>query len=715
VRHRTALLLLSCLLATLPFLALAGQMPAENLPTGFGAARWEWQKEFEAKLQQRVEAANCANHLRFLTAEPHVAGTPGNFRVSQYILDRFREYGLEAEFAEYEVLLAYPEEIRVEIISPERLVLATPEPVDPRDPHTDLRGDPLVTPPWNAYAANADLRASVIYGNYGRPEDFASLEKMGICVKGKILLLRYFQGYRGGKSYEAEQRGVAGILVYSDPMEDGYFQGDAWPAGPWGPMGHFQRGANVYDFLVPGDPLTPGWASTPGARRLAEAESEILPKIPMIPLSATDAQEILKRLGGPAVPKGWQGALPLTYHVGDDRLVVHLVNRQRRVRTKIRNVIGRIVGTDEPARTVLLGNHHDAWVYGAVDPASGTATMLELARVLGELTREGYRPRRSIVFASWDAEEYTLTGSTEWGEEHADFLRQNGVACLNVDSAASGANLSVGASPLLRRVIVEATQAVEDPQTGKPLYERWGKAPAEGNVRSYISQAAPPAGPTIGRLGSGSDYTVFFNHLGIPSLDMTFDGPYGVYHSVYDNFYWMAQFGDPEFRFHATMARLWGVLALRLANADLLPFDVAAYADAIATYVEELKPEAEPHFFAEYLIPIQQEAQRLRREASSAEPRWQRWLAAPERHSAALARANQALLQVERYFTHPDGLPGRPWFKHLLYAPQPSYRALTLPGIREALAQNDSERAGVQARRIVQAIEKLRQLLQQAR
>lgn len=309
--------------------------------------------------------------------------------------------------------------------------------------------------------------------------------------------------------------------------------------------------------------------------------------------------------------------------------------------------------------------------------------MLELARVLGELAREGYRPRRTIVFASWDAEEYTLTGSTEWGEEHADFLRQNGVACLNVDSAASGANFSVSASPLLRHLIIEAAQAVEAPQTGKPVYEHWVKSSAEANVRSYISGITLAAGPSIGRLGSGSDYTVFFNHLGIPALDMTFDGPYGVYHSVYDNFYWMEYFGDPGFRSHATIARLWGVVALRLANADLLPFDVAAYADAIGTYVEELKSKTEPQFFADHLAPIQKEAQRLSREASSAESGWQRWLAEPQAHAAALARANQILLQIERHLTHPDGIPGRPWFKHLLYAPQPSYHALTLPGIRE--------------------------------
>ena len=686
--------------------------PSQARPTGFSAATWSWEQEFEAKLNAEVRADSCRDHLRFLTDQPHVAGTPGNFRVSQYIFDRFREYGLETDFFEYEVLLAYPEEIRVEIVAPERVALARPEPVDSRDSHTDVSADPVTHLPWSAYAADADLEAAVVYANYGRPEDFAELAELGVEVKGKIVLVRYFQGYRGGKSFEAEKRGVAGILVYSDPMEDGYFQGDVWPDGPWGPLGHFQRGANVYDFLIPGDPLTPGWASTPEARRIAPEESQILPKIPMVPLSARDGEEILRRLRGPAVPKGWQGALPLTYHLGDDSLRVHLLNKQRWVPTKIRNVIGRIRGREFPDEVVLLSNHHDAWVYGAVDPASGSASMLELARVLGRLAQEGYRPRRTLVFGNWDAEEYTLTGSTEWGEQFAEEMGQNAVACLNVDASTSGPDFSIGASPLLRRLIIEATQAVEDPQTGQPVYERWAEAGAEASVRSYVTAGGAAVGPTIGRLGSGSDYTVFFNHLGIPSLDMIFDGPYGVYHSVYDNFYWMEHFGDPGFRFHAAMARLWGMMALRLANADLLPFDPVAYAEALDAYVEELRAETTPEFFARHLAPIQAEARELGKSARRAESRWQDWLGRPEAHRDSLARANRSLRNFERDFTHPEGIPDRPWFKHLVYAPLPSYNALTLPAVVERLRQRDEEGAAEQSRRLKEAIEKARERLE---
>jgi N-acetylated-alpha-linked acidic dipeptidase len=681
-------------------------------PTGFSAETWDWEQEFEVKLKAAVAGDSCRDHLRFLTDQPHVAGTPGNFRVSQYIFDRFREYGLETEFFEYEVLLAYPEAIRVEIVAPERVELARPEPVDPRDPHTDVSADPVAHLPWNAYAANADLEAPVVYANYGRPEDFSKLAEMGVEVRDKIVLLRYFQGYRGGKSFEAERRGVAGVLVYSDPMEDGYFQGDVWPDGAWGPLGHFQRGANVYDFLIPGDPLTPGWASTPGARRISPEESRILPRIPMVPLSARDAEEILRRLRGPAVPKGWQGAIPLTYHLGDGRLRIHLLNKQRRVRTKIRNVIGKIRGRDFPDEVVLLSNHHDAWVYGAVDPASGTASMLELARVLGRLAQEGYRPRRTLVFGNWDAEEYTLTGSTEWGEQFAEELRRSAIACLNVDASTSGPDFSIGASPLLRRLVIEATQAVEDPETGQAIYERWAQAGAEASVRSYVTADTAPVGPTIGRLGSGSDYTVFFNHLGIPSLDMIFDGPYGVYHSVYDSFYWMEHFGDPGFRFHATMARLWGVMALRLANADLLPFDPAAYAEAIDTYVEELRSETTPEFFARHLAPVQAEARKLGKAAQRAESRWQEWLARPEANRDSLAQANRSLREFERDFTHAEGLPERPWFKHLVYAPLPSYNALTLPGLVERLRDGDEDGAAKQSQRLKEAVQNARTRLE---
>ncbi len=686
--------------------------------TGFAASRVGWEMAYEARLQKLVSPAREREFLRFLTSVPHPAGSEGDKKISQYIFERFQEFGLKPEMVEYEVLLSYPVRTTVEIIGPEPVKLARPEVAYPDDPDT-LVEDIFTRIPWNAYSPSADLTLPVVYANFGRAEDYEELARQGVEVKGKIVLARYFKGYRGGKSLEAEKRGVAALLLYSDPMEDGYFQGDTYPKGPWGPAEHFQRGANVYDFLIPGDPLTPGWASTADSKRIAESEATILPRIPMIPLSSRDAAEIFARLDGQVVPKGWQGALPLTYHLGEN-LRIHFATEMKRVRTKIWNVVGTIEGTEEPEKFVLLSNHHDAWVYGAVDPSSGTASMLELGRALGELAREGWRPRRSIVFGSWDAEEYTLTGSTEWGEQFADRIRQNAIACLNVDASTSGDKFAASASPLLRSLIWEATQAVEDPIHRVPVYQRWHEAGRRESVRSYAvsSGAGNASRPEIQILGSGSDYTVFFNHLGIPSLDMIFDGPYGVYHSVYDNFYWMSHFGDPTFDYHAAMSRLWGVMAIRLANADILPFDLSAYADDLVGYADSLKERASKEFAARHLDGIAAEARKLKQAAAAAEKRIRKILARPDAIGASLPvgqagspgqesllrKLREEMRRLEQNLLSQDGLPGRPWFKHMVYAPLPSYEAETLPGVREALLAKDEGQAAAQALLLRRAI-----------
>ncbi len=708
---------LACACWALPLLAQPSRRPPLS---GFAASRAGWELEYEAGLQKLISPPREREFLRFLTSIPHPAGSEGDKKISQYIFDRFREFGLKTEMAEYEVLLSYPVSTQVEIVTPEPVKLARPEVAYPDDLDTAVE-DIFTRIPWNAYSPSADLTLPVVYANFGRVEDYEELARRGVEVKGKIVLARYFKGYRGGKSLEAEKRGVAALLLYSDPMEDGYFQGDAYPRGSWGPVEHFQRGASVYDFLIPGDPLTPGWASTAEAKRIAESEATILPKIPMVPLSSRDAAEIFARLDGPAVPKGWQGALPFTYHLGGN-LRIHFATEMKRVRTKIWNVIGTIEGTEEPEKFVLLSNHHDAWVYGAVDPASGTASMLELARAMGEMAREGWRPRRSIVFGSWDAEEYTLTGSTEWGEQFADRVSKNAIACLNVDASTSGDKFAASASPLLRKLIWEATRAVEDPVHRVPVYERWREAGREESIRSYaVSGAASrtrsrEAGrPEIQILGSGSDYTVFFNHLGIASLDMIFDGPYGVYHSVYDDFYWMSHFGDPTFDYHAAMSRLWGVMALRLANADVLPFDLSAYADDLVAYAGSLKKYASKEFGARHLDGIAAEARKLKQAAAAAEKRIHGILAqTPKRQAETLGqreiflrRMREEMRRLEQDLLSEDGLPDRPWFKHLVYAPLPSYEAETLPGVREALLKKDEKQAAAQALLLQRAIRKM--------
>ena len=684
-----------------------------GVPLGFSPPSYVPERKWEELYLAQPDPAHCGRYLRRLTSEPHVAGTPGDRRVTDFIYDEFQRDGLNPEIVQYRVLLSYPKRTSVELLRGENqppLQLANPEPEIRGDPDTSV-SDPLARMPWNAYSPSGDVTAPVVYANYGTEEDYDQLEQLGVSVHGKIVLVRYFHGYRGGKSQEAQKRGAAGVIVYSDPAQDGAAKGRVYPKGPWGPPGHVQRGAVVYDFLVPGDPLTPGWASTDSARRIPESESEILPKIPMVPLSALGARQILKRLHGHTAPGSWQGGLRLTYHLGDDTLKVHLaLDMENRV-TPIWDVIARIPGSEEPEKLVILSNHHDAWVYGAVDPASGTASMLEAARAFGELGKEGFRPRRTIVFASWDAEEYALTGSTEWGEQFEQELKQNGVVCLNVDSATSGRNFTASAVPALIPALMEATAAVRDPATGATLYERWKGSRAVGDLRSY---ASPGAGGPIpfGILGGGSDFMVFLQHNGVPSADMIFDGPYGVYHSLYDDYSWMERFGDPGFRYHAAMSRLWGLLAMRFADADVLPFDYSLYAREIVAYLESLDKLAPADFYAGEVQPLIAKARAWGLAAS----RERGELESLRQGSASLEgraiTANAALMAQERALLDDDGIPGRPWFRHLIYAPLPSYEAETLPGLREALQAKDLERARAQADALGRALERATAALQ---
>ena len=652
--------------------------------TGFTPKRSAWQRDYERRLAALPQPAECDALLRELTRTPHLAGTPGNERVAAFIADEYRKAGLEVETPAYDVLLSYPKSATLEIAGEPGVRLARAEEPVAADPGS---ATPEASIPWNAYAPSCDLEAEVVYANRGSAADYAELERRGVDVRGKIVLTRYFGGYRGGKSLEAERRGVAALLVFSDPIDDGWFKGRVYPDGPWGPESHVQRGANVYDFIVPGDPLTPGWASVAGARRIPESESRVLPKVPMMPLSSRDAAEILSRLGGGAVPEGWQGvAMQGTYRTGPGPVRLRMkVENTREVRT-IRNVVGTLRGTDEPDRVVLLSNHYDAWVYGAVDPSSGTASMISLARALGRLAREGWRPRRTIVFGSWDAEEYTLTGSTEWGEQHAERLARDAVVCINVDASASGPDFSASASPLLGEAIRETARDVADPGApGRSVADSWREAAGKTNIRSYATSGGGRDELPVAILGSGSDYTVFFNHLGVPSVDMLFDGPYGVYHSTYDSYHWMATQGDPGFRYHAAMARFAGVLALRFANADVIPLDAGAYGREIARYLEDVGRLPGADRYAADLRGAAAKATAWSARAEANRRAVERRVAAGAISEPAVAAANRWLMRLERSLLDERGIPDRPWFRHLVYAPLPSYEAETLPGIREAI------------------------------
>ena len=670
-----------------------------NSLAGFAPDRAAWEREYERKLLALVSPQECGTLLREITRTPHLAGTEGDKRVADLVEREFRAAGLQVQRPSYDVLLSYPVSAKLSIVGEPQVLLARPEEPIASDPDTAIAPS---QPPWCAYSPSADQEAEVVYANHGSAEDYDRLARLGVSVKGRIALVRYFGGYRGGKSLEAEKRGVAALLVYSDPIDDGWFQGAVYPDGPWGPASHVQRGATVYDFAIPGDPLTPGWASTAGARRIAENESTILPKVPMMPLSARDAAEILSRLKGPAVPSGWQGvATGSTYRVGPGPVRLRLeIENTREVRT-IENVIGVLTGSDEPERKVILSNHHDAWVYGAVDPSSGTAAMIALARALGRLAKEGWKPRRTIVFGSWDAEEYTLTGSTEWGEEHEADITGNAVACINVDEATSGNELSVSASPLLFDLLRQAAADVADPgRAGKTLADGWRETGNKVSARSYASGGSQRDALPISILGSGSDYTVFFNRLGVPSADVVFDGPYGVYHSLYDDYQWMATIGDPGFAYHAAMARYAGTAALRLANADLYPFSGDAYGREIAGYADELAHTDAAAGVRAALKRLGGAARLWSRETKATQEILAGRLSSGGLTPAAAGRANAWLLSLERELLDPRGLPRRFWFRHLVYAPLPSYLAETLPAIREAVIANDLATADAQIRNL---------------
>ena len=619
--------------------------------------------------------------------------------------DRWREAGLEqVDIVEHEVLLPYPTDVEVELIAEKtrRWRASLKEDPIPGDPATSRD----VGVPYHAYSASGEATAPVVYAGGGNPADYDWLAAQSIDIKGKIALVRYSvpYSYRGFKALTAERRGAAGIIIYSDPADDGAGKGKTFPDGPWGPESHIQRGGIVYDFMVPGDPLTPGWASVPGARRIATKDAISLPKIMSVPLSWKDARSILQALKGPEAPREWQGGGGFSYHVGgSDAAAVRMRVRMDDKVRPIWTVTGRISGTTHPDELVIVGNHRDAWVYGGVDPSSGTASMMELVRSLGALPR----PKRTIVFANWDAEEFTLTSSTEWGEQHESDLAAHAVAYINVDSATSGASFTASAVPSLNRLIAEAAEAVIDPETGRTI------AAATRAAGPRVGSALPTAGGSdlvSNRLGSGSDYTVFLNFLGVPVIDMSFTGPYGVYHSIYDDHLWISKFGDPGFRYHAAMTRLWGVMALRLANADIVPFECAPYAKRIREFVDEMTARA-PRDDQPALSRLVAATERFSKAADEIDRAVNRELhstAIDERRSQSLSRR---LMQVERAFTDRAGLPGRPWYRHLIYAPRPTYAPEVLPGIAEALDAHDRARTAEQASRVAAALDRAAGLL----
>lgn len=690
---------------------------------GFSAKTADDERRLEEQFRAVPQTSTAREELRRLTAEAHIAGSPEDYATAVYVRDQMRSFGLQSDLREYQVLLPFPRTPSiVELVAPRRERLQVREDVVPEDPTSASK---KIVPLFNGYGASGDITAPLVYVNYGLPNDYEALRQAGVDVKGKIAIARYGNSFRGVKAKVAEDNGAVGLLIYSDPADDGYAQGDVYPKGPMRPESSAQRGSVQFLFIYPGDPLTPGMPAVPGTPRLKKEEATDLPHIPVQPLSYGDARRLLQPLRGPLRPKGFQGALPFSYHVGGTTDVrVHLRTDIEFLTKTIWDVITRVDGSAEKDRWVVLGNHRDAWVFGAVDPNSGTTAMLEVGRGLGQLTKSGWKPRRTIILCSWDAEEQGLIGSTEWVEDNAAELKEKAVAYLNMDAAVSGPNFGASSVPSLWKVIYEAARDVRDPKTKKSVFEAWRDRAWDNTPESdrYDSNGneKPAPTPRIGALGSGSDYTPFLQHVGVPSLDMGFGGDYGVYHSAFDSFYWMSHFGDPTFEYHVAAAQIWGTVALRLANAGGLPFDYEDYAAQLRDFADETTRLANRKklggaFDAKPLLKaiqnLNDEAEKIdkrrvdleRQDPASANPK--------------LARLNDALMQAERALIDDRGLRGRTWFKHQVYAPgfYTGYAALPFPDLRQAIEDGRAQDAAEASVRITDAIERATEVLKRGR
>jgi N-acetylated-alpha-linked acidic dipeptidase len=715
---------------------------------------------------------NARKWLKQLTQEPHVAGTRADRDTALFVEGKLREWGWKTEIKTYKVLLNYPRgEPSLSITRPAVKVLPTNEkPID-----TDK--DSASTAAFGAfhgYGVSGSASGQVVYANYARPEDFEALDRMGVSVRDKIVLARYGGNFRGLKLLNAQRRGARGILIYSDPADDGYARGDVYPHGPFRPGSSIQRGSVQFLSLGPGDPSTPHGPSVEGADRLPidllngfpmngpkgslpndrgtewEAQTglkrdEYYATIPSLPLSYDNAHELLKHLAGPNVPSGWQGGLPLAYHVGPGPLEVSFsIGMDYQIRD-IWDVMATIPGAVEPDQWIMIGNHRDAWVHGAVDPGSGTAATMEMCRAIGSAYKSGWKPRRTLVYANWDAEEYGLVGSTEWAEEHEKDVDRKAVLMLNVDSAVSGPELGMAGVPSLRDLALDAAGAITDARSGKSLRSVWLDAQrkswssssplnladplwdALAGKQSHASQ--PSFVPQLRPLGSGSDYTAFLDHLGVPCLDVGFGGNYGVYHSIFDSFTWMEKECDPEFLTHTTAARLYTVMMMRAAAADVLPMRFVPYGEALREHLDNLRlaqardargkagESKEPGNEFDGAKKLAEAIQDFGTKAQALDQKLDALSQGEQAEAHALSQLNERLVRVERALLLPKGLPGRPWFRHAVFAPglTTGYGAWPLPAVRQALEKDSGLKVNEQAEVTAAAITQASKALEAAR
>jgi N-acetylated-alpha-linked acidic dipeptidase len=693
---------------------------------------------WDARFRALPEARNIGEYVQIMSARPHHLGSPYGKQNAEWMLAKFTEWGWDARIEHYDVLFPTPKERLVEMVAPTRLRLSLEEPAVPADPTSSQKAEQL--PSFNAYSVDGDVTGPLVYVNYGRPVDYEELDRRGISVKGAIVIARYGASWRGIKPKVAAERGAIGCLLYSDPRDDGYFVDGVFPDGPMRNKDGVQRGSVMDMPTYPGDPTTPGRGSTPGAERLDLKEVTTLTRIPVLPISYGDAQPLLAALSGEVVPPDWRGGLPITYRVGPGPARVHLKLAFDWSLKRVHNVIARLPGTTYPDEWIVRGNHHDAWVNGAQDPASGMSAELEEARALGELVKQGWRPQRTIVYAAWDGEEQGLLGSTEWVEHHQSELRDKAVVYINTDGNGRGV-LDVSGSHTLEAIVNAVARDVEDPQTKASVWRRMQALEIRRGPAAVRNEARSRPDLRISALGSGSDYSAFLQHAGIPSLNLAysgFDQSDGVYHSIYDDYYHFTKFLDTDFAYGRALAQTVGSLVVRLADADVLPFQFTNLADTVQTYVAELQGllasqqadireinrQIEEGVFSSLADPrrpfrgpgiesvppsinfaplenaagaLTQAAERYRKSLEGSRSRL-----TPD----ATRTINKSLIQSERQLTDAAGLPRRPWYRHLLYAPgfYTGYAVKTMPGVREAIEEKNYAEAEREIVRVAEAL-----------
>jgi N-acetylated-alpha-linked acidic dipeptidase len=673
-----------------------------------GAAELEREKQFVALPSAKANEAD----FDVMTAEPHHVGSPYEITLADYVADQMTAAGLESTKYEYSVLVPWPGPRTIEVVAPDPVKLDVEE--------ETLRGDkwaamPGILPAYNAYSPSGDVTAEVVYVNFGVPADYETLAKLGVDVKGKIVLARYGGSWRGIKPKVAAEHGAVGCIIYSDPHEDGYFQGDIYPDGPWRGWGMIQRGSVMDMPRYPGDPSTPDRPSRPGVERIPTDRITTFSPIPVQPMSYRDASQILQRLKGAVTPGEWRGSLPMTYHAGPGPAKVHMRLQMDYGQRRLINVVGKLTGSVEPDEWIIVGSHRDAWVFGASDSVSGHVSMMAAARAFGELAKKGWKPRRSILFVSWDGEEPGLLGSTEWVEDLATDLKAHAAVYVNRDAGAGGPTFNSSAVHSLKPFLYEAAKSIPAGTKALTLYDTWlqrtrDQAPRDGKA---------PSAPAVGALGSGSDYTAFLDHIGVASADVGLSGAGGdgTYHSTYDHPGWFKKYIDPDFRYSVLASQMTGVTLLRLADAELLPLDYESYGQQILDYVKEIEQEAvkaspekaktvDFDGLAAAATAFAKSGARLRARGDS--------LLAGPADPKALAELNRRLMMAEREFIEPAGLPDRPWYKHVIYAPglYTGYGVKTIPGVREAIDAGNFPRAAEQAQVVVRALKRATKVLE---